>query len=130
LINAGTLVAAHDGALGSGNLSLTASGVTLTLQSGATNNYIADNSTINIVNGATANLNFTGSSDTVASIVLNGVTETAPGTYGSTTSGATFQSAFFSGNGSLLLVPEPSTWALTAVGATVLGTLLFRRRRS
>lgn len=89
-------------------MSLTASGVTLTLQSGATNNYISDDSTISIVNGATANLNFTGASDRVGGIVLNGVIQTAAGTYGSASSGATFQSAFFSGTGTLVLGGTPT----------------------
>jgi hypothetical protein len=130
LINAGTLIAAHDGALGAGNVSLTASGVTLTLQSGATNNYISDLSGISIVSGALANLNFTGASDLVGSIVLNGVIQTTPGTYGSATSGATFQSAFFSGTGTLDLVPEPSTWTMVGLGVAVLTVMRFRRRRS
>lgn len=130
LISAGTLVAGSDGALGTGNVSLTASGVTLTLQSGATNNYISDNSSISIVTGATANLNFTGTSDIVGGIVLNGVIQTAPGTYGSSVSGATFQSAFFSGTGTLTLVPEPSTSAMIGVGAAVLvGLQRIRRKR-
>jgi autotransporter-associated beta strand protein len=130
LINAGTLVAAHDGALGSGNVSLTASGVTLTLQTGVTNNYIADNATISIVSGATVNLNFTGLSDIVGSIILNGLTETAPGTYGAPGSGATFQSVFFSGTGTLDIVPEPATWTLVGVGAGVLALVGFRRQRN
>jgi autotransporter-associated beta strand protein len=130
LINAGTLVGGHDGALGSGNVSLTASGVTLTLQTGVTNNYIANNATISIVSGATANLNFTGSSDIVGSIILNGVTESAPGTYGSTSSGATFQSAFFSGTGTLAIVPEPATWTLVGLGTGMLALVGFRRRRT
>ncbi len=112
LINAGTLIAAHDGALGAGNVRLTASGATLTLRSGATNNYISDNSTINIVQGATANLNFTGASDRVGGIVLNGVMQTEAGTYGSASSGATFKSAFFSGTGTLVLgTAEPTVLA-------------------
>jgi autotransporter-associated beta strand protein len=130
LINAGTLIAAHDGALGSGNVSLTAAGVTLTLQSGATNNYISDHSSISIVNGATANLNFTGASDVVGGIVLNGFNETTPGTYGSATSGAMFESVFFSGTGTLLLVPEPATWTLMVLGMAMLTVMRFRRPRS
>lgn len=129
LINVGTLIAAHDGALGSGNISLTASGVTLTLQSGVNNNYIADTATINITNGAVVNLNFTGASDVVSGIVLGGITETTSGTYGSFSSGATFESNFFTGTGTLFLVPEPSTWMLISFGATLLGTMVLRRRR-
>lgn len=109
LINAGTLIAAHDGALGSGNVRLTASGAALTLHSGATNNYISDDSTINIAKGATANLNFTGTSDRVGGIVLNGVMQTAAGTYGSLSSSATHKSSFFSGTGTLVLGTGPST---------------------
>jgi autotransporter-associated beta strand protein len=131
LINAGTLVAGHDGALGTGNVSLIAAGVVLTLQNGVTNNYIADNATISIVSGATANLNFTGASDLVGGIVLNGFNETTPGTYGSATSGAMFESVFFSGTGTLLLVPEPSTWTMMGLGVAMLAVLMrFRRRRN
>jgi hypothetical protein len=108
VISTGTLIGEHDGVLGTGNVSLTASGATLTLQGGALNNYISDNATISIVNGATANLNFTGASDRVGAIVLNGVNQTAQGTYGSTSSGAAHQSAFFSGTGTLVLgTPTP-----------------------
>jgi autotransporter-associated beta strand protein len=133
VISGGKLVATADGALGSGNVSLTASSVMLTLQNGATNNYISNNSSISIVNGAVANLNFSGAHDLVGGIVLNGVTQTNSGTYGGAGSGANFQSAFFSGTGllELDLIPEPSTWAMICAGAILLcGAQRFRRKHS
>ena len=129
LINAGTLIAGADGALGTGNVSLTASGVTLTLQNGATNNYISNTATISIVSGATANLNFTGSSDVVGGIVLNGAVQTAAGTYGAIGSGADFESTFFSGMGTLQ-IPEPSTSLIFCLGAAILVAIRLRVRRS
>ncbi len=89
--------------------------MTLTLQNGATNNYINDNASISIVSGAFANLNYTGT-DVVGGIVLNGTPQTTPGTYGSTTSGATFQSTDFLGTGTLTLIPEPATYMLFGIG--------------
>jgi autotransporter-associated beta strand protein len=128
-ISGGTLIANADGTLGTGNVSLTAAGVTLTLQNGAVNNYISDNASISIVTGAIANLNFTGASDLVNGITLGGVVQTIAGTYGAVGSGATFQSAFFAGTGTLDLVPEPSTPVMVGVGALLLAGLQRLRRR-
>jgi fibronectin-binding autotransporter adhesin len=126
----GTIVANKDGALGSGNITLTAAGVTLTLQTGVLNNYIADAASISIFAGALANLNFTGASDTVAGITLGGVVQTTPGTYGSTSSGADFQSDSFAGTGTLLLtIPEPSTAVLLGLGLLI-GAQRLRRKNS
>jgi autotransporter-associated beta strand protein len=130
--NGGTnLIAAADGALGSGNVSLTASGARLTLQGGVINDYISDNSTLSMVTGATADLNFTGT-DTIGGLVLGGVVQTAQGTYGSSASGATFVfDNFFLDGGTLTLVPEPSTWVMTIVGASLLLSVQrFRRKKS
>jgi autotransporter-associated beta strand protein len=130
-ISGGTLVASFDGALGSGNVSLTAAGVVLTLQTGAVNNYIADAASISIVTGAVTNLSFTGASDTVGGLTLGGTAQTTPGTYGGVGSGADFESVFFSGTGTLnlVLVPEPSTWMMLGVGAAVLvGVQRLRRK--
>lgn len=130
IIAAGNLTANADGALGTGNINLTASTVTLTLQNGAVNNYIANTASISIVSGAVANLNFTGASDIVSGITLGGVAQTALGTYGSTTSGAIFQSAFFSGTGTLTLIPEPATYMLFGLGALVCAQQFLRRKKA
>jgi autotransporter-associated beta strand protein len=60
-----------------------------------------------------------GVNETVGGLILGGTVEPA-GTYGSTASGATFQSdTFFSGTGIITVagVPEPSTLALTGLAA-------------
>ena len=66
--------------------------------------------------------------ETVAGLVLGGVPQTTPGTYGSTLSGAMFQNdEYFSGTGVLtVLVPEPATLSLLAL-ATTLCTRRSRR---
>lgn len=128
-VTGGTIIANTDGALGTGNVNLTATGVTLTLQNGAVNNYIANSASISIVTGAVANLNFTGASDLVSGITLGGVAQATPGTYGSATSGATFQSAFFSGTGTLTLIPEPATYMLFGLGVLVCAQQFLRRRK-
>lgn len=126
-VTAGALIVNKDGGLGTGNITLNGGTVVLTLQGGTTKNYINDSATISISNGAVANLNFTGNSDTVSAILLNGVAQTAPGTYGGTGSGADFQSSFFTGSGTLTLIPEPSTYMLLGAGLLVCA-LRFRRR--
>src|SRR6185503_794954 len=83
-------------------------GLGLTLQ-GAFNNLIADSATVNIATGATVALNQTGGSDTIGGLVLGGVTQTTPGTYGSTASGATNPNdTFFTGTGTLTLGGAPT----------------------
>lgn len=131
LINAGTLIAAHDGALGSGSVSLAASSVTLTLQTGATNNYIADTASLSIVSGSTVNLNFTGTPDTIGSLIVDG-TPQAAGLYGSAASGAPHQLPEFSGLGEVVVttIPEPSPLVMMLGGAGILLPCQhFRRRR-
>jgi hypothetical protein len=80
-----------------------------------------------------ANLNYAlGQTDVVGGLVLGGVAQTTPGTYGSSASGALFQSdTFFAGTGTLTLIPEPSTWAMTIMGAGLLMSVQrFRRKKS
>lgn len=130
IISGGTLIANADGALGGGNVSLTGSTVRLTLQNGAVNDYIANTMSISMVTGSVTNLLYTGT-DIVGGIVLAGVAQTTPGTYGAVGSTAIFQSAFFTGAGTLTLIPEPSTWAMIVFGMVLLvGTQRFRSKKS
>jgi hypothetical protein len=121
VLAAGNLVVAANGALGTGNVSLTGPTVILTLQSGATNDYISDGATLSIGPGAKVNLNFTGPADVVSSLILNGVTQ-PNGTYD-----ASNESAFLTGGGSITVVPEPASSILIAIGGTLL--VAFRRIR-
>ncbi len=107
-ISSAKVVAAANGALGTGNVNVNTPGLGLTLQ-GAFNNFIADAATVSIATGAAMALNQTGGSDTVASLVLGGVTQTTPGTYGSSASGAANQNdTFFSGTGTLTIGAAPT----------------------
>jgi autotransporter-associated beta strand protein len=73
---------------------------TLTLDSGATNNYIANSASLFLGNGATVNLNFTGNPDRLRSLSINGVT-LPPGIYGSVASGAPNQLPQLNGPGKI-----------------------------
>lgn len=129
ILSVGMLIANADGALGTGNVSLTATTLTLTLQNGVINNYISDTKSLSFITGDFINLNYTGLADTVGMLVVNGVTQT-PGIYGSAVSGAPNVLAQFTGTGTILvLIPEPSTWAMIIFGMGLLiGTQRFRRR--
>ncbi len=120
-IATGTLIVAADGALGTGNVSLTAASVKLTLQTGVLNNYIADTATLSLLSTDTLNLNFTGS-DTVAALVIDGVAQ-APGVYN-----AANLSGQITGTGAINVVPEPQSFALLALGTPLL--LFLRRKRA
>jgi hypothetical protein len=98
------LVANADGALGIGNVSPNAASVTLILQNGANNNYIADTATLNIgFTNDTVNLAYSGT-DTIKALVINGVPQ-ANGTWGSPTSGAMHTDPVFTGPGILNVNP-------------------------
>lgn len=120
-----------DGALGLGNVSLTAGLITLTLQNGVTQNYIADSGNLSIVTNDTVNLNFVGV-DTIGALIVNGVSQPL-GLYGAS---ATNPNGEFSGTGLLLVtaivaVPEHSTWTMLVMGAALLlGVQRWRRRRT
>jgi autotransporter-associated beta strand protein len=123
-INKGTVVSSVDGALGTGNVSLTAGNITLTLN-GASNN-IADSATLSFVNTDTINLN-NSTTDTVAGLVVDGVSQ-APGVYGNGFNNP--DNAFF-GVGTITVVPEPATWGMMLLGGGLLTAMRrFRRRTS
>ena len=131
-VNSGALLLQTGSTLGSGNVSL-ATGATLTMSSGVTN-AIADNATLSLGGtGATAaklNLQaaFGTTQDIIGGLALNNVAQ-LPGTYGSTASNAVFKSdVYFSGTGTLTVVPEPNTWAMIGGGLLTLVGLQYRRR--
>jgi autotransporter-associated beta strand protein len=102
VVSGGTLVAAHDGALGEGNVEVDTTGAILKLQNGTANDYIANTASLSVAGAATLNLNFTGTPDTVRSLTVNGIAR-MPGLYGSATSGAPNQLPQFTGTGKILV---------------------------
>ncbi len=120
LLSGGTTIATVNGALGTGNVSLTAASVILTLQ-GATNNYIADTANLNIgFTSDTVNLFYTGT-ETIGSLTVAGMQE-APGIYGGAGSGAANILPEFMGTGTLTVltaIPEPATYMLMGLGLLV-----------
>jgi fibronectin-binding autotransporter adhesin len=135
LMSGGTTIATVDGAFGTGNVSLTAHSVTLTLQHGAVNkrgardtggvnDFIADTATFSIgFTDDVVNLNYTGT-ETINMLIVNGTTMGA-GVYGSG------DLPELMGTGTLTVVPEPSTWAMIVVGAGLLfATQRLRRKTS
>ncbi len=130
IISNGSLHVDADGALGTGNVTLTSGMITFEL--GATNNYIADTAKLILSTGLVTNavnLNFTGS-DTIAGLSLDGgTTYLANGTYTASALDTLYGTNAFTGAGTLTVaaVPEPGTWALMLTGGAC---LLFLRARS
>ena len=104
-IDSGTLRASLDHALGgspqNGGYVCVGPDATLTLDSGETNDYIANAVSLCIVTGSTVNLNFSGNPDRLRSLILDGVTQ-PPGLYGGAVSGAPNQLPQFAGPGQIL----------------------------
>ena len=103
-----------------------------------TGNVIDDAATLTLLGGGTAGVadqNFAilgaGINETVGGLVLGGVAQSTFGTYGSTTSGATFQNdEYFSGTGVVTLapIPEPGSMALVGIAVASFGARLIRRK--
>jgi autotransporter-associated beta strand protein len=135
-IVAGSLSGSVNGAFGAGDVSVLNTAISLTIQTGVAD-AIANTAKLSLTGGGvtgTADFGFAnfgaGVNETVNLLWLNGV-EQAPGTYGSTLSGAEFQNdEFFSGTGMVtVLVPEPSSTAmLLPAFAAMLGTRRLRRK--
>ncbi len=106
-VGSNNLSAAFSGVIqGDGSLAKIGSG-TLTFQGGTTNQYIADTVGLVLVSGSIINLNFTGSPDVIASLVVNGIPR-PPGVYGSPTSGAPHPLPEFAGPGTVQVTAGPS----------------------
>ena len=104
-IEQGTLRATHDGAFGtttqSGPYVSVEANATLTLDSGATNDYINDKTSLKVVTGSTVNLNYAGAADRLRSLLVNGISQ-PPGIYGGLISGAPNQLPQFAGTGTVI----------------------------
>ena len=121
-----------DVAILSGNLMFTGASASLQISTGVLN-AIADTATLSLAGGGAfgvaddgyASLQG-GINEVVGGLTLGGVPQPF-GTYGSSTSGATFTNdEYFSGTGIITVVPEPGTAALVIGG---LGSLLGMQRR-
>jgi autotransporter-associated beta strand protein len=120
-ITQGVLVASADHAVGLGNVSASGAGTILRIQTGVLD-AISDSASLSLSSGAIADLLYTGA-DTVAALILDGNSQ-APGTYNSTTS-----PTYFTGPGSITVIPEPSTWMILVIGAGTVAGYGFRRNR-
>lgn len=125
------LDAQHDGALGTGNVTLEA-GTTLKLGGGITHNYINDAAALILNSGATANsvtLSFVGTDAIGALSFDGGNTWASEGTWGAIGSGARYTSSLFSGSGILQVgpaIPEPSTTTLWVSGIVLYAITFIR----
>ena len=122
--------------LGLGNVTVTSGATRLDITTGVLN-AISDTATLSLAGGGTAGVADNGFAklgngidEVVAALILGGTNE-APGTYGSSTSGAAnVFDEYFSGNGIITVVPEPSVYALLVAGSgLIFGARRFRRRR-
>ncbi|HEY6071403.1 MAG TPA: autotransporter-associated beta strand repeat-containing protein, partial [Chthoniobacterales bacterium] len=121
-ISGGTLIASASGALGSGGVNLNAASVTLTLSGGVNPDFINNSATLTIgFSSDVVNLNYTGT-EIVGGLIVLGVAQ-GPGVYTSV------QFSELAGLGSITVVPEPTTIAMTLFGASLLvGVQRFRRK--
>ncbi len=101
----GTLVAAQDNVLGTGDAFVRA-GAILSLKGGAQNNNIADTAQLHLVDGALVVLDFTGPPESVVGLTINGIAQD-DGLYGPIGSGAANERPEFTGTGTLLVAPPP-----------------------
>jgi autotransporter-associated beta strand protein len=122
-------------AVNSANLAFTGSSAKLSLATGVAD-AIADTATLSLAGGNVGGVADDGYADLgagineiVAALILGGVGQ-APGTYGSTSSGATFQNnEYFAGTGIITVIPEPGAVAMLLMAAgACFGLRRFRSR--
>jgi autotransporter-associated beta strand protein len=118
-IAAGTLDAKYDGALGNGNVNV-AGGATLIMDSGLTNGYMSVGANLVLASTAVANLNFSGQSSINGLSLNGGATYVAPGTYGSSSSGAAnVDDTHFQGSGVLEVLTTPTVSLTVELSSSV-----------
>jgi hypothetical protein len=101
------------GALGPGNVTVNSTATFLEIETGASTNAIADTATLSLAGGGTPDfadqgyaLLDAGINEVIGGLMLGGVAQTTAGTYGSTSSSATFQNdEYFAGSGVITLTP-------------------------
>jgi autotransporter-associated beta strand protein len=122
ILSGGTTVATANGAFGTGGVNLNAANVTLTLSGGINPDFINNSATLTIGFASdVVNLNYTGT-EIVGGLTVLGVAQ-GPGIYTSV------QFPELVGLGTITVVPEPTTIAMTLFGASLLvGVQRFRRR--
>lgn len=138
-VNGGTLaLTGVNTTLGSGNVSVLATAITLSIATGVSN-AISDSANLSLAGGGSAGIADngyitlgSGISEKVGGLTLAGIAQAA-GTYGSTLSAATNKNdEYFSGTGvinNLATVPEPATWVMLIGGVGILlGLQRFRRQ--
>jgi autotransporter-associated beta strand protein len=125
-VSMGALIGGADNAFGIGDITV-ASGATLVLTNGVSNNYIHDLAKLVLGGSSALSLDFTGA-DTVAGLSLNGgTTWLSAGTYSAAAlsgqGGGTY-----TGTGMITVIPEPATIGMLGLGALI--TVMIRRMRN
>ena len=134
VVAGGTLEAAGNGAFGTGNVTLAASGLLLRLDAGVTN-AIADSAALSLNSTVGGKLLLSGTAgqlqETVGTLDFNGVRQPY-GSYGASGSGAFYiDDTHFSGTGILFVaVPEPGSVVFAGAGVLALTAMVLRRRRA
>ena len=133
-VSDGIVYASKDGALGTGDVTIAQSAVDTTaaleITTGITD-AIFDTSNLYLgsFGGNFSTITLAGGvSETIGGLFFDGLAQST-GTWGSTSSGATYQNDdWFAGTGVLNVVPEPSAFGLL-LGIAAFGALYIRRRR-